>query len=321
LVSHVLVRSVHSLILVGFAILAVFLVVRLLPGDPVTAITGEYPVPAAYAAEIRKSYGIDKPLPVQFGLYVAALARGDLGFSFKNQKSVGQLLRERGANTLLLGGTAFVVATMVGVTLGVVSATRRLGFADRAIRAFAAISYAAPVFWIGQLLILLLAVQLRILPVAGMSSTRGVSPGLGQFVDLLQHLLLPAVVLALPIAAIHTRILRVSMIDALNADYVKTARAKGLPENVVVVRHALRNALLPLITVIALEIPSLFTGSVLVETVFAWPGMGRLLFDSIGSRDYPVVEAMLLAVTLAVIGANWVADLLYGRLDPRIQHA
>jgi peptide/nickel transport system permease protein len=225
LVSHVLVRSVHSLILVGFAILAVFLVVRLLPGDPVTAITGEYPVPAAYAAEIRQSYGIDKPLPVQFGLYVAALARGDLGFSFKNQKSVGQLLRERGANTLLLGGTAFVVATMVGVTLGVVSATRRLGFADRAIRAFAAISYAAPVFWIGQLLILLLAVQLRILPVAGMSSTRGVSPGLGQFVDLLQHLLLPAVVLALPIAAIHTRILRVSLAPTPSptADALSTA--------------------------------------------------------------------------------------------------
>ena len=298
-----------------------FLVVRLLPGDPVTAITGEYPVPAAYAAEIRASYGIDQPLPVQLGLYVAALARGDLGFSFKNQKSVNQLLRERGVNTLLLGGTAFVLATALGVLLGVLSAAHRTGFADRAIRSFAAFSYAAPVFWIGQLLILLLAVRFQVLPVAGMTSARGVSSGPAQVLDVVQHLLLPSIVLALPIAAIHTRILRVSMIEALHAEYVKTARAKGLPEQTVVLRHALRNALLPLITVIALEIPTLFTGSVLVETVFSWPGLGRLLFDSIGSRDYPVVEAMLLLVTVAVIGANWFADILYGRLDPRLMRA
>jgi peptide/nickel transport system permease protein len=315
---HVLVRSFHSLVLVAFAILAVFMVVRLLPGDPVTAITGEYPVPAAYAAEIRESYGIDQPLPVQLVRYVAALGRGDLGFSFKNQKAVSQLLRERGVNTLLLGGTAFVLATMAGVVLGVTSATHHLRFGDRAIRSFAAVSYAAPVFWVGQLLILLLAVNLHILPVAGMTASRGVDPGIAQVLDVLQHLALPAFVLALPIVAIHTRILRVSMIEALNTEYIKTARAKGLPENLVVLRHALRNALLPLITVVALEIPSLFTGSVLVETVFAWPGLGRLLFDSIGTRDYPVVEAMVLLVTVAVIGANWIADLLYGRLDPRI---
>jgi peptide/nickel transport system permease protein len=318
---HVVVRSVHSLVLVLFAILSVFVVVRLLPGDPVTAMTGEYPVPAAYAAEIRESYGIDKPLPVQFGLYAAALAHGNLGFSFKNQKPVSQLLVERGVNTLLLGGTAFVLATSMGIALGVASAVRRRTPTDGAIRAFAAMSYAAPVFWVGQLLILLLAVQLRVMPVAGMTSARGVSPGIAQFFDVLQHLALPAIVLALPVAAIHTRILRISMVEALNTEYVKTARAKGLPGRAVVLRHAFRNALLPLITVIALEIPTLFTGSVLVETVFAWPGLGRLLFDSIGSRDYPVVEAMLLVVTIAVIAANWLADMLYGRLDPRIRLA
>jgi peptide/nickel transport system permease protein len=321
LAKHLLVRSIHSLVLVAAAIVSVFLVVRLLPGDPVTAITGEYPVPAAYAAEIRASYGIDKPLPIQLGLYTAALLRGDLGFSFKNQKAVGQLLRERGANSLLLGGSAFVLATLAGVTLGIVSATHRWGKADRAIRSFAALAYSAPVFWVGQLLILLLAVQFKILPVSGMTSVRGVSAGFGQVLDMLQHLALPALVLALPVAAIHTRILRVSMIEALGAEYVKTARAKGLPSHVVVLRHAFRNALLPLITVIALEIPTLFTGSVLVETVFAWPGLGRLLFDSIGARDYPVVEAMLLMVTLAVIAANWIADMLYGQLDPRIRRA
>jgi peptide/nickel transport system permease protein len=318
---YALVRSLHSLILIIAAIVAVFLTVRLLPGDPVTAITGEYPVPAAYAAEIRESYGIDQPLPVQLVKYVGALSRGDLGFSFKNQKSVADLLRERGLNTLVLGGSAFLLATFAGLILGTIAATRRTQAADRAIRGFAGISYAAPVFWVGQLLILLLAVDLKVLPVAGMSSARGVASGPGQVVDLLQHLLLPAIVLALPIAAIQTRILRVSMIDALNADYVRTARAKGLPSNAVVMRHAMRNALLPLITVIALEIPALFTGSVLVETVFSWPGLGRLLFDSIGARDYPVVEAMLLVVTVAVIAANLIADLLYGRLDPRIQHA
>jgi peptide/nickel transport system permease protein len=318
---HILVRTLHSIGLIVAAVVSVFLVVRILPGDPVTAITGEYPVPAAYAAEIRASYGLDKPLPIQLGLYGAALLRGDFGFSFKNQKSVGQLLKERGANTLLLGGSAFVLATLAGVTLGITAATRRSGKADRAIRTFAALSYAAPVFWVGQLLILLLAVQLKVLPVSGMNSVRGVTPGFGQVVDLAQHLVLPALVLALPVAAIHTRILRVSMIEALGAEYVKTARAKGLPSNLVVMRHAFRNALLPLITVIALEIPTLFTGSVLVETVFAWPGLGRLLFDSIGARDYPVVEAMLLMVTLAVVAANWIADTLYGQLDPRIRRA
>lgn len=321
MLRHLAVRSLHSILLVVFAILSVFVVVRLLPGDPVTAMTGEYPVPAAYAAEIRASYGIDQPLPVQIGLYVAALARGDLGYSFKNQKSVTQLMAERGVNTVLLGGTAFVLATLTGILLGITAAVHRWGPVDRAIRGFAALSYAAPVFWIGQLLILLLAVQLRMMPVAGMTSTRGVGPGLPQVLDILQHLALPAIVLALPVAAIHTRILRVSMIEALGAEYVKTARAKGLPGSVVVVRHAFRNALLPLITVIALEIPTLFTGSVLVETVFAWPGLGRLLFDSIGSRDYPVVEAMLLVVTVAVIAANWIADALYGQLDPRIRRA
>ena len=307
--------------LVVFAIISVFLVVRLLPGDPVTAITGEYPVPAAYAAEIRASYGIDQPLPIQLGLYVAALTRGDLGFSFKNQKAVSQLLRERGVNSLFLGGVAFGLATAAGVALGTAAATHRWGLSDRIIRSFAALSYAAPVFWVGQLLILLLAVNLKVLPVAGMASVRGVAPGLPQVLDVLQHLLLPALVLALPVAAIHTRILRVSMIDALQTEYVKAARAKGLPESLVVMRHAFRNALLPLITVIALEVPSLLTGAVLVETVFSWPGLGRLLFDSIGSRDYPVVEAMLLLVTLAVIAANWLADLLYGQLDPRIRRA
>jgi peptide/nickel transport system permease protein len=315
------VRTLHSLGLIVAAVVSVFLVVRILPGDPVTAITGEYPVPAAYAAEIRASYGIDKPLPIQLGLYAAALLRGDLGFSFKNQKSVGQLLKERGANTLLLGGSAFMLATLAGVTLGITAATRRTRKVDHAIRTFAALSYAAPVFWVGQLLILLLAVQWKVLPVSGMNSVRGVTPGFGQVVDVAQHLLLPAIVLALPVAAIHTRILRVSMIEALGTEYVKTARAKGLPGNLVVMRHAFRNALLPLITVIALEIPTLFAGSVLVETVFAWPGLGRLLFDSIGARDYPVVEAMLLMVTLCVIAANWIADVLYGQLDPRIRRA
>jgi peptide/nickel transport system permease protein len=201
---YALVRSLHSLILIIAAIVAVFLTVRLLPGDPVTAITGEYPVPAAYAAEIRESYGIDQPLPVQLVKYLGALSRGDLGFSFKNQKSVADLLRERGLNTLVLGGTAFVLATVAGLILGTIAATRRMEAADRAIRGFAGISYAAPVFWVGQLLILLLAVDLKLLPVAGMSSARGVGSGPGQVVDLLQHLLLPAIVLALPIAAIQS---------------------------------------------------------------------------------------------------------------------
>jgi peptide/nickel transport system permease protein len=317
-IRHIAARSLNSLILLVLAVIAVFLVVRILPGDPVTAMTGEFPIPADYAQQIRTSYGLDQPLPNQLILYMAAVVRGDLGYSFKNQRSVAELLAQRSVNTLLLGGCALLLATVGGLVLGVIAAAYRSRGVDKLIRLFAAGCYAAPVFWVGQLLILLLAVHLQLLPVAGMTNVRGVGSGAEYVLDLLRHLLLPAFVLALPSTAIHTRILRVAMIDALQADYVRTARAKGLAERTVMLRHALRNALLPLVTIIGLELPRLVAGAVLVETVFAWPGLGRLLFDSISSRDYPVIEAMLLIVTVAVIGANWLADISYTRLDPRI---
>lgn len=318
---YILARSMHSSVLVFLAIVAVFLVVRILPGDPVTALTGDFPIPPEYAEEVRRAYGLDQPLPQQLVLYIAALARGDLGFSFKNQKPVSELLLQRGVNTLILGGFAFALGNVLGFLFGVIAAVWRTSPADVLIRLFAAGSYAAPTFWIGQLMILLLAVHLRLLPVSGMGSVRGVSGTGEQALDLLRHMVMPAVVMALPIIAVHARVLRVSMIDALTSDYVRTARAKGLSEKLVVFRHALRNALLPLVTITALEIPRLLTGAVLVETVFSWPGLGRLLFDSISSRDYPVIESMLLLVTLSVIAANWTADLMYSRIDPRVSHA
>lgn len=311
-------RSLHSLLLMLAGVATVFLLVRLLPGDPVTALVGDFPVPAGYADEIRKNYGMDQPLPRQFALYVGALAHGDLGFSFKNQQPVSQLLAQRGLNTLLLGGTALALGTAAGMLLGTAAARRPISLADKAIRLFAAVVYAAPVFWVGQLLILALAVGLGLFPVSGMTSLRSSGQGLAAVPDLLHHLALPVLVLALPYTAIQARIARVSMLDALGAEYVRTANAKGLARRMVLYGHAFRNAVLPMITVAGLELPLFLAGSALVETVFSWPGLGRLLFDSIASRDYPVIEGILLAITLVVIAANWVVDLLYGVFDPRI---
>jgi peptide/nickel transport system permease protein len=200
----------------------------------------------------------------------------------------------------------------------VAAARRPISLADKSIRLFAAVVYAAPVFWVGQLLILALAVWLGLFPVAGMTSLRSSGQGLAAVADLLHHLALPVLVLALPYTAIQARIARVSMLDALGAEYVRTANAKGLARRMVLYGHAFRNAVLPMITVAGLELPLFLAGSALVETVFSWPGLGRLLFDSIASRDYPVIEGILLAVTLLVVAANWVVDLLYGVFDPRI---
>jgi peptide/nickel transport system permease protein len=317
-VRYVAARSLHSLLLALAGVATVFLLVRLLPGDPITAMVGDFPTPPGYADEIRKSYGLDQPLPKQFGLYVAALAHGDLGFSFKNQQPVSRLLVQRGLNTLLLGGSALVLGTAGGILLGLAAAARRDSLADKGICLFAAVSYAAPVFWVGQLLILALSVRLGVLPVSGMSSLRSSGRGLAAAPDVLYHLVLPVIVLALPYVAIQARIARVSMAEALGAEYVKTANAKGLSHKAVLYGHAFRNALLPMITVAGLEMPLFLAGSALVETVFSWPGLGRLLFDSIASRDYPVIEGILLCVTFVVIAANWTVDLLYGVFDPRI---
>lgn len=295
-----------------------FTLIHLAPGDPIYALAGDGG-DAAYYARARAQYGLDRPLPEQLARYLLATLRGDFGYSFGYGQPALRVILARVPATLLLTGSAFVLATALGLLLGVLTATRPRSALDSGIAAFTLTTYAMPVFWLGQLLVLLFAVRLQLLPVQGMVSVRENYTGLRHLWDVAQHLALPALTLALPQLALLVRLTRTSLREVLAEDFVRVARAKGLAERVVLWRHALRNALLPIVTVTGGHIGVLLTGAALTETIFAWPGVGRLLLDSTLKRDYPVLMGIFLLVTGIVIAANLLTDALYTLLDPRVR--
>lgn len=295
-----------------------FCIIHLAPGDPVIALGGEHG-DAAYYAFLRSRFGLDRPLPEQLLTYVANVLRGDLGTSFVHGRSVARVIAERIPATLLLVFTALALSSAVGVGLGVLAARHRRRPTDAAVNAVTLLGYATPPFWLGQIALLLLAVGTGWFPVQGMTDARGQRAGLAHLLDVLHHLALPVLVLALSELALTTRLVRTGLLEALDSDYVRAARAKGLPE-ASVVRHALRNVMLPVITVIGSRAGMFLSGAVLVEVVFAWPGLGRLLLSSLLSRDYPVLLGMFLGISVAVVLANLITDLAYARLDPRIRY-
>ena len=295
-----------------------FCIIHLAPGDPVIALGGEHG-DAAYYAFLRSRFGLDRPLPEQLLTYVANVLRGDLGTSFVHGRSVARVIAERIPATLLLVFTALALSSVVGVGLGVLAARHRRRPTDAAVNAVTLLGYATPPFWLGQIALLLLAVGTGWFPVQGMTDARGQRAGLAHLLDVLHHLALPVLVLALSELALTTRLVRTGLLEALDSDYVRAARAKGLPE-ASVVRHALRNVMLPVITVIGSRAGMFLSGAVLVEVVFAWPGLGRLLLSSLLSRDYPVLLGMFLGISVAVVLANLITDLAYARLDPRIRY-
>jgi peptide/nickel transport system permease protein len=295
-----------------------FCIIHLAPGDPVIALGGEHgDVP--YYAFLRNRFGLDRPLPEQLLTYVANVLRGDLGTSFVHGRSVASVIAERLPATLLLVSTALVLSSVAGVGLGTLAARYRRSPVDVALNTAALLGYATPSFWLGQIALLALAVGTGLVPVQGMTDARNPQTGLAYLVDVLHHLALPAIVLAVNELALTTRLVRTGLLEALGADYVRAARAKGLPE-ALVIRHALRNAMLPVITVIGSRAGMFLSGAVLVEVVFAWPGLGRLLLSSLLSRDYPVLLGMFLVISVGVILANLITDLAYARLDPRIRY-
>lgn len=302
---------------IGILLLA-FLVIHLAPGDPVLALAGEHG-DAAYYRFIRAKFGLDRPLPQQLLTYLANVLRGDLGVSFVHGRPVAVVVAERLPATLLLMSTALAFSSLAGVMLGTLAARRPHRPADVVLRTAALLGYAIPPFWLAQMALLALAVGAGLFPVQGMTDARQGWTGPRHLLDVLHHLTLPALVLAANEVALTTRLVRTGVLDAMGADYVWTARAKGLPE-ILVLRHALRNALLPVVTVIGGRVGMLFSGAVLVEAVFAWPGLGRLLLSSVQTRDYPVLLGIFLLVSLAVILANLFTDLVYGWLDPRIRY-
>jgi peptide/nickel transport system permease protein len=298
-------------------VVVTFLVIHLAPGDPVVALGGQSG-DAAYYADLRERYGLDQPLLRQFVVYVGQLASGDLGSSFVQGRPVLEVIAERLGPTLLLMGTALALSTVAGVALGALAARRPYGPVDLGVSTGALLGHAVPVFWLAQIVLLLIAFRTGWFPIQGMTDARAGHTGWAAVADVAHHLVLPALVLAGSELALTTRVTRTGLLEQLGQDYVRTARAKGASS--VLRRHALPNALLPVVSVIGTRIGVLFAGAILTETVFAWPGLGRLLLSATQTRDHPVLLGLVLLVALSVVLANLVTDLAYARIDPRIRY-
>jgi ABC-type dipeptide/oligopeptide/nickel transport system permease component len=289
--------------LLGVLVVA-FLLLYVAPGDPVMAMVGER-ADEETIARLRTELRLDDPLPVQFGHYIAGIAKGDLGRSYITNRPIRKDILERFPKTLQLAGAAMLLATICGVTLGVLSARKPGGVIDRFGLGLAYLGISFPVYWVGLLLILLFAVTLHWLPPSGFGGAR--------------YLVLPALALGMRSIAFLARMTRSAMLDSLGADYVRTARAKGLRESTVVARHALRNALIPIITVLGLDFGAYLTGSILTETIFSWPGVGKWLIEAINRRDYPVLQGGMLLLGVVVMLVNLLVDVAYGVINPRIR--
>jgi peptide/nickel transport system permease protein len=298
-----------------------FLLIHLAPGDPLQVLVGDYPAPEDYVRQVRARFGLDQPAWVQLGRYVREVVTGNLGYSFFYNESVSKVLLERLGATILLMASALALATVGGVLLGVAGGRRPNSATDHSLMLLSLVGYSLPVFWLGQLLLLGLALKLDWFPTQGMSSiASGVSP-IGHALDVLHHLALPALTLATRYVALNVRLTRTGLVEVTAMEYLVTARAKGLSERTVIWKHALRNAVLPVITMTGLNVGHLVAGAVLTETVFAWPGLGRLVYDAILHRDYPVMLGALLLVSACVVAGNLLADVAYAAVDPRIRLA
>lgn len=297
-----------------------FVLLTLAPGSPLDAmIAGNPSVRPEDVARLRHYYGLDDPIPVRYVKWLGRTVRGDLGWSITYHVSVGQLFRERLPNSVLLTATAFVLTLCVAIPIGILSALRPYSLFDYAATSVAFLGFSIPSFWFGLVAIYVFGVYLKWFPAGGFRTT-GIAPGWPELADRLWHMVLPTVVLALVSMASVTRYTRSSMLEVVRQDYVRTARAKGLVERTVVVGHMFRNALVPIVTLLALAIPRLFGGAPVTESVFAWPGIGHLLVDAVIGGDYVVAIAVLMFLALLVLCFNLLADVAYALLDPRIRY-
>jgi peptide/nickel transport system permease protein len=303
---------IEALPVVFLATLVIFLGLRILPGDPAMVLAGQDASPETLAA-IRQANGLNEPLPVQYVIWLGNVVRGNLGVSFFTRAPVSQLLAQRAPATLELGIAGMLLTILLGIPTGILAAVRAHKPSDWVVSAFNGLAVAVPGFWLGILAILLFSLVLGWLPPGGRGDLMR-DPMLE-----LKFLLLPAVTLALPGAAALSRLVKASMLEVLGDDYVRTARAKGVAQSGVIWGHALRNALVPVATVLGLQFGRLLGGAVITESVFSWPGVGRLIRDSIGNRDYAVVQACLLLLVMLFVVINLMTDVAYGILDPRIR--
>jgi peptide/nickel transport system permease protein len=317
--GYVLVRLAQLLPIVFVIVVVNFFLIRLAPGDPIAYIIGDAAVSPESVAELRSKLGLNDSLLRQLLIYLANLAQGDFGYSFVSRQPVIEVILARLPATLLLMITQYVLAIVAGLMFGVISARRQGGALDTTVTMISVVGYAMPVFWLGQMLMLIFANKLGWFPAQGMLSLRYDLGPFAKALDVAHHLMLPAITLAFFNLALIARLTRANMLQVLRLEYVVFARSKGLGERTVVYKHALRNAVLPVVTIIGMNIKTLITGAVLTETVFAWPGLGRLTYDAIYARDYPVLMAMFIFVGLLVVIANLITDIAYASLDPRIR--
>ena len=298
------------------AVTLVFFAIHLAPGDPIALyIPPDFPVNASpeRIAELRARVGLDRPLHVQYVSFIAGIFQGDLGTSLQHRNPVAEGLLERLPNTLQLGVLSLAIAVVLGVSVGIVSAIRRGTWLDNVAMTLALFGVSIPNFWLGMLLMQLVGLHWPILPPSGFGGSIFTAEGL-------RFALLPAITIGISGAGGLARYTRSSMLDVLNEDYVRTARSKGLSERIVVYKHALRNALIPIITLLGLSFGSMLSGAVIVETVFGWPGLGRYLVTGISNRDFPVVQGAVLVIAVGFVLANLLTDLVYGFVDPRIRY-
>lgn len=321
---------------IGITLLT-FAFVHMIPGDPVTIMAGERGISAERHAQLMAEMGLDKPLYQQYFSYVSNVLHGDLGTSLKSRISVWSEFVPRFQATLELGFCAMLFAVLVGIPVGVLAAVKRGSVFDHTAVGISLTGYSMPIFWWGMMLIMLVSVQLNLTPVSGrISDTVFLDDSQpltgfmlidtliwgepGDFIDAVMHMILPAIVLGTIPLAVIVRMTRSSMLEVLGEDYIRTARAKGVSRMRVIVVHALRNALLPVVTVIGLQVGTMLAGAILTETIFSWPGLGRWLIDALQRRDYPVVQGGGLLVACMIILVNLLVDVLYGVVNPRIRH-
>lgn len=318
--SFVVQRLVKMVVVLLAIVVLNFFLIRAAPGDPALVMAGEAGASdEIFVAQLRERFGLDQPLPVQLALYVKGIATLDLGFSFRQQMPVADLIFSRLPATLLLTLSAFAISLALGILFGSLAARRAGSWSDTLITVIALVFYATPLFWVALMAVLVFSVTMGWLPAFGYETVGAGLTGVARLYDIAQHLVLPATTLGLFFMATYARMTRASMLQVSRLDFVKTARAKGLGEGVIQRRHVLRNALLPVVTLAGLQAGTLVGGAVLTETVFAWPGIGRLMYEALLQRDYNLLLGIFVVSSAMVLIFNLVTDLIYRLVDPRIE--
>jgi len=321
--EYILRRAISSIITLALIIALNFFIFRIMPGDPTRTIVGDVRLRPETRELLRQQFGLDKPIWIQFILYIQNLAIGNLGVSFQYRGTpvTEVIFGRRLINTLILMGSSIGLALIMGMVLGVIAAWKRGSKLDVSMLTFTLVAYSMPVFWLGMLIILFFGFYLKLIPLAG-TVTPGVeySNFFDYALDYLHHLIGPMVTLTIIDVAYYFLIMRNTMLDIFTEDYMLTAKAKGLRDRIILFRHGMKNAMLPMVSVIALTVVYLFGGATLTETVFSWYGIGRLTYESVMMADYPVLQGIFLVMAIAVILANFIADIVYAYLDPRIRY-